>query len=298
MSQSLEFILDRAHETHSVMAQIAATWTWDEITPVAYLAALTALETQRDTTQDQENDVLTARGLLDTHLDDMHERTVQFVGMAKARYRTDAGKMNVLNGLAADGQSRGDIIDQGNAAKIAWANIADTWSPTTTNTLTAFTALLATCTTNLDDWTDKKDLHKQSSGKLRKMANDLEEISQAWYAAATRAFKEGTPDGDLIRTIPTTTQVTEPPDKAEISSATKPAAFTARLVYDAKHASKFNIFQKSPGFTEFGIIANNREERNIDVVLQDGPGAYQFKVVGINDEGEGDASDVKTLTYP
>ena len=251
MSQTLEFILDRAHETHSVMDQLATKWTWDEITPAAYLTKITNLETQRNETQDKENDLLVARGVLDTSLEDLHDRTVQFVGMAKAKFRNDAGKLNVLASLEADCTSRAAILEQANQAKIAWNTIDDTWSPTTANTLVAFAALLATAQSNLDEWTDKKDLHKEASGKLKKMANDLEDISQAWYAAATRAFKDGTPEGDLIRSIPTTTQVSEPPDKAVISSATKPASPTVRLVYDAKQATRFNIFQKSPGFAAF-----------------------------------------------
>jgi hypothetical protein len=65
-------------------------------------------------------------------------------------------------------------------------------------------------------WQDKTTAALQ--GVLAQLGRSLEDLSEAWYADATRAFPTGTPEGDTLRsTIPTT--YTPPPDKP----ATPPA---------------------------------------------------------------------------
>jgi len=236
MSKEVDFIKDRAVKTISVARQLGGKWVWAEADPDAMqlqletiignstatppLVGQEEIASQAEGTQDHAN------GLWEQQLNEQHRRTVQALGMARTKYRNDPVSLAVLRGLTANSHSHTATLAEALAWESAWARLDTTWSPTTINTFAAFKVLRKQCAEDLQ--TDASDTHaawRTEVVKLNAMANDLEELLEAWYADAQRMFGEGTPEGTLIRAaIPTTyTPPTPPvpPDPAPSASPTK-----------------------------------------------------------------------------
>ncbi|MGB8168000.1 MAG: hypothetical protein WCF18_10950 [Chthoniobacteraceae bacterium] len=223
MGLSLDFIKDRAVKTISAATQIAATWTWQEKSIAEMQSALAAIIGDKDakppvtgleeTVSQSEQGMLAARGAWDGPLDTLHRWTVQGVGMARNRFRNDPAKLAQLAGLTADSNSRTETLAEALAWESAWASVDPAWAPMPANTLTAFKALRKQCNEELQTaYSERRAEWRRQSGKLAQLGRDLEDLNEAWYADATRAFPAGTPEGDMIRgTIPTT--YTPPPPK-------------------------------------------------------------------------------------
>lgn len=215
MGQSLDFIKDRATKTISAAREVAATWTWQEMDADAMQAKLNEIIGDEDGTpkvgqeekaEDAEQVMLGKRGLWDTALDQLHRWNMQGLGMAKNKYRNDPAKLGQLEGLTAGGDSRSETLREALEWDSAWGKLDPAWAPMPGNTRTAFSALRKSCVEELKtDYSDARADWRKEAEKLNQLAAEMEKINVAWYADATRAFPEGTPEGDMIRgTVPTT----------------------------------------------------------------------------------------------
>jgi hypothetical protein len=223
MTHTIVFIKDRTVKTISAAKQVSSAWTWADLSIAAMeelLAAVTGDATATPPVAGQEADagaaeqvMLAARGTYDTALDQLHRWTVQGVGMAKARCRNDAAKSAQLANLSASESGREGILKEALAWESAWTNVDAAWVPLPGLTLAAFAALRKHANEDLKTaYADARATSRKASAKLGEMAADLNDVSQAWYASATRVFPEGTPEGDMIRgTIPTTYTPPPPP---------------------------------------------------------------------------------------
>ena len=82
---------------------------------------------------------------------------------------------------------------------------------------------------------------------------------------------------------------------AVIAVGTSPAPQAAHLEFEAPHATSFQVWHKGPGDADFSQVA--------DVLL---PGVYdatglpagdhQYRIVGENSRGDGEASPVATVS--
>jgi hypothetical protein len=222
MTPTIDFIKDRAVKTISAANKVAATWTWQEMTIVAMQAALTAIVGDEDADppiigQEQivgeaNQTMLAARSAWDTGLDRLHGWTAQGLAMAKNKYRNDPAKLSQLDGLTASADGRQGVLDEALAWQTAWAKLDPAWAPMPANTLTAFGNLRKQCVEILQPaYAATRSDWRTATGKLTQLGRTMEDINEAWYADALRAFPEGTPEGDMIRgTIPTT--YNPPPD--------------------------------------------------------------------------------------
>jgi hypothetical protein len=176
---------------------------------------------QEALTSAAEQAMLAARGAWDAALDQLHGWTVQGVGMAKARCRNDAAKSAQLANLSASASGRESVLAEALAWESAWASVDAAWVPLPGLTLAAFAALRKHANEDLKTaHADARATWRKASARLGEMAGDLTDVSQAWYANATRVFPEGTPEGDMIRgTIPTTYN---PPPPAPAPAPTPP----------------------------------------------------------------------------
>jgi hypothetical protein len=216
MSQTIDFIKDRAVKTISAAKQVAATWTSPEETPdqmQAQLESITGNSSSTPPVVGQEEVTSAARRTMDladgqweAQLAELHRRTVQGLNMAKNKFRNDSASLAVLSGLTAGSNSRKETLAEALAWESAWSNLAPAWSPTTTNTLAAFKTLRKQCAEDLQTaFSDARTDWRAEVEKLNSMADALEQADEAWYADATRVFAAGTPEGDMIRsTVPTT----------------------------------------------------------------------------------------------
>jgi hypothetical protein len=238
MGETIEFIKERATKTISAAKQVAVFWTWQEQSIEQIQAALTAITGnssvtpsvvgQEEITSQAEQAMLSARGVWDEQLDDLHRRTVQGVSMAKTRNRNHPANLAVLAGLTARGTSRAETLAEALAWESAWTKVDPTWCPLPANTLAAFKALRKQCAEDLQQlYTDEQADYRQETEKLSEMAADLEQNLEAWYADATTVFRAGSAQGDMIRsTVPTT--YNPPPTKTATSPA-PPAATTSTV---------------------------------------------------------------------
>ena len=227
MSQTLEFVKDRATKTIAAAKAVAAQWTWQEKTVAQMNAAVVAivgdntvtpvLPGQEKITSAAEQEMVNARSAWDAKLDTLHKLTMQGVSMAKNRYRNDPIKLSLVADLSARGDSRAAILEEALNWETAWSKAEPGWSPLATNTLAAFSPLRLLCAEPLQqDYKDKLSAWREQAGILNQMAHALEDVNEAWYSDALDVFPAGTAEGDMIRgTIPPT--YTPPPDKPAVT---------------------------------------------------------------------------------
>ena len=219
MGESIDFIKDRRVKTIAAALTFADEWVWEEqdiATMQAELAALTGdnnVTGQEQVVAAAEQEMLAARGEWDGQLDVLHRRTVQGLGMAKAKFRDDPAKLNELASLTASSNSRKETLTEALLWEAAWAKIAPGWAPLPASTLAAFKTLRTACLTTLQDtYQNLRAVWRDEAEKLAQMALKMEDRSEAWYAAATLVWPAGTPEGDMIRgTVPTTYSPPPPP---------------------------------------------------------------------------------------
>ncbi|MBI3876130.1 MAG: hypothetical protein HY300_09285 [Verrucomicrobia bacterium] len=202
--ESLQFIRDRSQATRDVQAQIAGDWVWEEKTLAQWDADLVAYDAQV-VVESQKSELLdTARSAYNNAEHDLHGRTVQALIMARARYRHDPVKLGVIANLTAAGDTQPHIEKEGLDWESAWEDLDPAWSPVATNTLAAFTTLRGSVGTLHKDYSLARKVWRKQAETLNHLAAQLEDNNVAWYTDATAAFADGTPNGNLIRTIPTT----------------------------------------------------------------------------------------------
>jgi len=214
MANSVEFVLKRAVATRNAQESVQPAWVWDEKTVPQWNADIKTVQTREQAVADGEARLLARRGPLDAALDDLHNRTVQAVTMAKVRYRDDPAKGAVLRSLNAGGQSRSEILDEATEWEAAWREVAGDWRPTPANTLPEYQKLRAHCLALQEEYVKAQTALRALAEALNHEAAKLDDANTAWYRSATVVFPKGTPEGDLIRsTVPTT--YTPPKPKAD-----------------------------------------------------------------------------------
>lgn len=206
MGESIEFIKQRAVATLAAQTQIAPQWVWQEKTVAAFELQHKGVTDQEELSGEAETAMLAARAAWDGQLDLLHRRTMQGVGMAKSRFRNQPLKLALVENLEARGDSRSAILKEALDWEKAWKQTEQTWSPMPANTFAAFGTLRLQCLEPLQHaYKEKLTAWRDVTNILNGLGRDMEDVNEAWYADACKAFGEGTPEGDMIRgTIPTT----------------------------------------------------------------------------------------------
>ena len=238
MVESLEFIKDRAAKTISAAKKVAVKWTWQEQTIDQLQAALTAITGnssatppiagQEEVTWQAGQAMLASRGIWDEQLDTLHALTVQGVTMGRTRDRNHPANLAVLGALSARGTSRAEILAEALAWESAWAKVDAAWCPVPMNTLPAFKVLRKQCAEDLQQaYADAQADYRSAAEALNDMAAGLEQTIEAWYADATAVFRDGSADGDMIRsTVPTT--YNPPAEKESTMTLSLPSSVSTR----------------------------------------------------------------------
>lgn len=286
---------ERTGATRSAQISIAAIWMWVK-TLLQWDASVTGLEAQVFAVANLEADVNLSRGTLDAALDVLHERTVKWLTFFKLQHRNDPARAQALRLLTASGGSRQSILDEANAFEAEWRSIDAAWLPEPTQTLASFQTYRESCITLLHTYKNAKSDWRTGVGNLYEYAATLHDENVAWYAAATVMFPVGTAEGDMIRgTIPTTTDVTPFPGQAEIALNESPGPGSNSMTLFAPHASKYDLFRKGPGETEFTKVGADIDE-GLHVETGLTPGDYQYKLIGKNSRGSGPESEIIGVT--
>ena len=204
-------ILQRAEATLSVAQALAATWVWDEMNVADFAAKLGGARAAQSDEAEAKAAYDEQRGVVEARFSDLERRKVQGLGMARSRFRHDAEQLAMIESVGDYGDSREAILKEGEEWAAAWRRIDPTWNPTTTNTLAAFEALSADCQAQFSTLTNVRADHRKVGAHYNELLAELQDLSVAWYAAATRVFAAGTAEGDLVRgQIPTFASGTSP----------------------------------------------------------------------------------------
>ncbi len=295
MKAPLQYIKERSVATHLVMAQIEADWTAPGfITPAAYGALVTNLNSQENLLADTEAGLALAAGEWDVALDVLHECSVCVTQVARGAFRgTD--KLGAWRNVRANGNSREKITGAGRDVEAAWQAADVDWVPRTGLTLTDYRALQNTAFNKQAAYaTADRNLNLERV-TLGVRADDLYDLSVQWYLMATGAFPEGTINGDLIRTIPTQYQPSVLPGRLHFSQHFSPAPSQVELVWSASRGESYNIYAKSPGGSDF--------EKILDGVAQTSwvgqglaAGSWAFQGEALNGTGTGEMSDIVIIS--
>jgi hypothetical protein len=222
MSESLEFVLQRAQGTRAAQAAILLAWVWEEKTLVQWDSSIAAFVLQMEAVEDADADVLGKRGELDAAIEALRSLTRRCLNIAKNKYRNTPAKLEVLAHLKVEAGSRSGKLQEALEWESAWEEVDAAWVPLTGVTLASFKTQRLATQTLLESFTNVQASAKGEATKLAQLKDQLSADCHAWYEAATNVFLEGTPEGDLIRsTVPTTyTAPSNPPTALEINTAT------------------------------------------------------------------------------
>ena len=130
-------------------------------------------------------------------------------------------------------------------------------------------------------------------GNVRAQNADWENFLTAALAQGRANFPEGTEDRGYIDAIPTQ-PATQKPSQAEITLATSPAPQAVHLEFTAAHATSFLVLHKGPNESDFTQVADVLLPGIYDAVSLP-PGNHEYKVIGENSRGDGDASPVASV---
>ena len=301
------FIIDRASKSTAVAVTFTALWTWEEKTPAQHDAQRVGVEAADALAATKQAAMLGARANFDNALDQYHLWTAQALGMARNKARGDAGKRATLSTLGAGSSSRTGIREEGKRWLAWWLQFDPAWVPLTGLTPAAFTALKVqiegvdnpggVSTPGLADLYDTK--HGEWRAQVETadgLALALEDINEAWYAAATLVFPAGTPQGDLIRgQVPTTyNPPTTPPGICTITEASSEASGEARLKAVCPGATRYDWERETaPGVWE--VLATGTP-LSILVALGLPQGNMKFRAKGKNIIGASEWSEPAEIT--
>jgi hypothetical protein len=206
MAQTYEFTLDRAQKTRDAQDEIKSKWLWSEKTLDEWDSSIAALEKQNETLAATTAAMLAKRGETDTALDNLDRWTGEGLTLMRLHLRNKPEQLATLDTLTADGTSRANKLKEALDWENAWAKIDSTFTPTTENNFAAFQALRKQCIKLVGEYAAAETKVTSDNTKLTQLKAQMEDDNQAWYKAAAKVCKPGTPEGDLIRkSVPTTT---------------------------------------------------------------------------------------------
>ena len=206
LNTDVEFIRNRLGDTIACQGTVADEWVWDELTLAewdAKQAEFVGTPTSLIEVQlGLEMDVNIAASKLATILQRLHDATVTAVGLARVKFRKEVEFAAVIGALSAAGQSRQDILDDAEEWALAWEDVAPAWDAGMS--LAAFEALRAEGEAALRTLRRAQVRMRRGAGRLRVLALEIEDLLQAWYGAATAIFPADTVNGEVVRSIKTT----------------------------------------------------------------------------------------------
>lgn len=185
-----------------VRTKVEPLWSWPKSTVAEMVSSRSALGTERIQLEGIDQNLAMARGTLGQTLHELNRMTAQGVGTVEAMFDDDPAVKLLVAGLDASGESQKDILQDAEDWLEAWGKLPDQdWAPSPTNTRTALAAKLAEAKTqraSVRDLLNSSRLgHRQYAGNVTR----LFKLCREWKDAACLLFAEGTPEGDLVRSL-------------------------------------------------------------------------------------------------
>jgi hypothetical protein len=295
---ALAHIRNRGAVTASIMIDLSGEWLAPEfVSPNNFDNMVDAVTDQYLDLVDKESLTNIAAGEWDAVLNPWHDASVLALQMARGSFKNNPAKLSAWDGLSAGGYSRELITSEGIAIEKAWKNTGTTWLPKTGITYAYFSAFSGNAQTKYDLHVEAERAESKARGLLNDMANTLYGLSIQWYEMATAAYGEDTPQGSLIRTIPTLYNPDEAPGRAQFTEHFSPAPNQVRLGWGAPRGHFFNLWAKAPGAPAFVKIFNHQA---LTTWMGEGlaAGEWKFQVEAENSAGLGEMSPEVIIAVP
>lgn len=219
---SVDFVRERAEKTRAVQATLAtggSAWIWPKKTMVQWDADLLQLDgaaagTLAQLAGEKEAVYRGLRGSLETRTGTIHTKTLQAVGVMRARALDDPELRPGVDELSARGDSVRAIEEEGEELLAVWKeDFGTAFVPAPGLTYTAFMALfigaagppvVLSLRMLKTDYKASRAAARAAAGRYNTVINRLWDECVAWYAEVTAVFPAGTDEGDLIRSeVPT-----------------------------------------------------------------------------------------------
>lgn len=301
--RSIRFAKKRAEKTRDAQVALSGPppggpgWVFDKKTVLQWKTDCTLLDQYLIGEIGLRTDWRNAAALWQADVELVKDITQSVVALGRVHFAADAVKRKRFATLRTDAQSRDGVWEQGHKALKAWQTADATWVPDDGSGTTSdvFGSLLAACAARKDSHGTAYEAWRTSSTRLMSKARTVDVDNVAWYEVATRRFKKGTIEGDMIRSVvPTTTSLEKAVGKAAIANVMVVNG-AVHFDFSALHATHFTVLQQSPGSPAFLIVLAETEERSFTAHGLP-PGTYRFKVFGSNSRGEGAESAVIEIT--
>jgi hypothetical protein len=299
---SVAFKSERAQKTSETQSRLAAgingnpAWVWPRKTVVQWTADVTALDQLKSAEVLKRTEWRNKAEAWDANLAQIQRITRDIRREGLVHFRNDPVKLQSFDGLRTDARNRDDTYNQGDAARAAWQVADANWTFSPDIDLEDFAALLTASIACRTVYNTAESAWRAASSALNFKADAVDQDSVDWYAAATRKFAAGTPEGDLIRSnVPTTSRPEEPVGPVVISNAMSSANGDIHFDANAPGATRYTYLQQAPGAPAFVVVLADSPNSSFTIHAQ-AAGVHKFKVVPSNSRGEGPESAVVEVT--
>lgn len=231
----------------------------------------------------------------------VHDICTDFRAQARSVYRKNPTVQEQLDRIELHDKTFSQCATRGDQTSAVWATLPNVGTPPAAfkvlrdgvsvqksdlDTLLTNARVADVALPGLDQ------LFQKAEGDLHVKHAALDDFVTAALAQGRSAYTVGTTERDIIDAIPTL-PAAHAPAKAVITSMTFEGGGLT-VAYDADHATTFRLLAKTPGQTEYAIVADDRIEKSFTLSV-DSHGDWFFKVIGINSRGEGPESDEATV---
>jgi len=223
-----------------------------------------------------------------------HKLCVKIYPIMKSRYRDDPGSSEAIARLPTEDDSPDDTKKRMKDMSALWINLPNPpdavgpFEPWPLMTQVVFETARVLVDTREADMTPKKELYELAQGHLNKVIDAADVFGTQATIQGRGQFDPGTPERDVIDQIPNE-PATQEPGQGVISSATSPGAGQLTAVYDAPHATSWDVLLKGPGQPDFVVVVNDTIEKTATIGGL-AAGAYEVEVRGHNSRGDGPLS--------
>jgi hypothetical protein len=131
-----------------------------------------------------------------------HEEAVVVVRVVRACFHGKPA-FHIWRKLKARGDSRARIAKEGLTIEMAWKTMDAAWSPRRGLTLGSFRARRKAAEAKGEEHVEAQHAVLSERGALWADADALYDLCVQWYTLATACFRAATPEGKLVRKVPT-----------------------------------------------------------------------------------------------
>lgn len=297
MSETNEFMMDRAQKTQAVMVQLSKGygWVWSGVSPGNYGNEIEAVLQLEESAEDAATELESKRADLNAHLAAVHEDTKAIKAVGEIDFKASPSTRWLFERLSASGQAQEEIYQAALRAESAMQKANPLWAPTAGLHHAAFKLKREAINTKEVLLSQADTAEADARHRHDFAVEGLNATAVDFYQVATGVFGPHTTQGQLVRTIPTTYDPNQPPGGLFFTFHLAPAPSQVELHWRATRGQHYDILAQGPGAAAFEKILDHTAERKW---MGQGlaAGGWKFKGRAFNAHGAGAESLVVEIT--